>query len=128
MLARCTMPTDPRFADYGGRGIKVCDRWLKFDNFLADMGVRPDGLSIERLDNDGNYQLSNCKWATQTEQNRNKRNTKLTAEKVADIRSRPSWKGNKQGYSVLQELADKYGVSVHYVKHLRSKRMAHIWR
>lgn len=127
MLSRCYMPTDSKFADYGGRGIVMCERWRKFDNFLADMGVKPDGLSIERINNDGNYQPSNCKWATRTEQNRNKRNTKLTAEQVADIRSRPAYRNRRSGRSVREELAEQYGVSVHYVKALRSQAYDHIW-
>lgn len=74
MRARCTRPSITHFKDYGGRGITVCDRWLNsFDNFLADMGERPPGLTLERNDNDGNYELSNCRWATRSEQQLNRR-------------------------------------------------------
>ena len=75
MLKRCLLPSNKRYADYGGRGIQVCDRWREsFLNFLTDMGKRPGpDLSLERMNNDGNYEPSNCKWATRSEQQLNKR-------------------------------------------------------
>jgi len=77
MIARCSNPNNKQWADYGGRGITVCERWRKFENFLADIGECPDGLSIERRENNGNYEPSNCYWATRAEQNRNKRSNKV---------------------------------------------------
>lgn len=75
MLDRCRNPDNAAYANYGGRGISVCDEWQKFEAFYADMGDRPSSKhSIERIDNEGNYERSNCKWATAVEQNRNKRN------------------------------------------------------
>jgi hypothetical protein len=73
MKDRCFRQKCKDYPYYGGRGITVCDRWLKFENFLADMGERPDGTSIDRIDNDGNYEPSNCRWATWSEQMKNKR-------------------------------------------------------
>jgi hypothetical protein len=76
MKRRCHYVNDAEYHNYGGRGIKVCDRWLNsFDNFLADMGEKPLNLTLERIDVNGNYEPNNCKWATWTEQSFNKRNS-----------------------------------------------------
>jgi hypothetical protein len=73
MLARVRPSTGRRARDYSERGIKVCDRWLRFENFLADMGSRSKGTSIDRINNDGNYEPSNCRWATILQQRYNRR-------------------------------------------------------
>lgn len=77
MMERCTNPNDKRYADYGGRGITVCDRWQDPANFYADMGERPTGTSIDRIDNNLGYEPGNCRWATPKTQNNNRRSTRL---------------------------------------------------
>lgn len=77
MVQRCTNPVNTHYHSYGGRGIVVCNRWMKFESFLEDMGERPIGCQIDRIDNDGNYCLSNCSWVIPRVNSRNKRNNYL---------------------------------------------------
>ena len=91
MIIRCYGVLNcSEYGRYGGRGIKVCDRWRKsFSNFLKDMGKRPDGYTLDRIDNDGNYEPKNCRWTTQTEQHRNTRRNVLSpqiAKRILQLR------------------------------------------
>ena len=80
MMARCYSESNAKFSRYGGRGITVCERWHTPTNFIADMGDRPAGASLDRINNDGNYEPGNCRWATRLEQARNRPQASLTDE------------------------------------------------
>ncbi len=77
MIGRCENRSDKAYKNYGARGIKVCERWKKFENFISDMGDRPSNFTIERIDNNGDYTPDNCVWADHHKQSRNKRNNRL---------------------------------------------------
>lgn len=102
MITRCANPKSIGYNSYGGRGIAVCVRWLEFDNFLQDMGEAPSGLSIDRRDVNGNYEKDNCQWATNKEQNRNKRNNRIVTVRGVT--------------GCLAELVEKFGVDRWLVK------------
>lgn len=107
MIRRCVNTSDRDYADYGGRGITVCTRWSGtegFANFLSDMGERPDGLTIDRKDNDGDYTPDNCRWATFVQQANNRRNTKLHMEDIVEIRRLLAQRRSQQS------IADRFGV------------------
>jgi len=78
---RCANPNNRYYDCYGGRGIKVCERWMKFENFLEDMGEVPERYQIDRIDNNENYCKENCRWATPKQNSRNKRNNRLITHK-----------------------------------------------
>jgi hypothetical protein len=112
MIDRCRRPANDAYQHYGGRGIRVCRRWLKFENFLADMGPRPSAEHfIGRIDNNGPYSPKNCQWSTAAQQNRNSRANRLNWEKVARIR----WLRfvSKLSYS---QIASQMGIAVSHAK------------
>jgi len=76
MIQRCDNPNNPAYDHYGGRGIKICQRWRKYENFIADMGRHPIGLTLDRINNDDGYKPSNCRWATKKQQANNRRKAK----------------------------------------------------
>lgn len=73
MIRRCKYSDNKSFKNYGGRGITVCERWLKFENFYTDVGDPPEGMTLDRINNDGNYEPSNWRWATKKQQRKNSR-------------------------------------------------------
>lgn len=125
MRQRCTNKNNPSYINYGGRDIKICSEWDSFDQFIRDMGDRPKGTTIDRIDNNGSYCKENCKWSTIREQNRNSRQCLLTEDIVKRIRkeSRNSHGGRKNDLT-LKELSQKY--SIRY-RHLRAILDNEIW-
>lgn len=106
MLARCRYAHRDPTAKHVGRGITVCARWMKFENFLEDMGERPEGTTLDRFpDNDGDYEPGNCRWATPTEQARNTRRTKLTFESAVNVAV-----ARLRGDSA-KSIAERFGIS-----------------
>jgi hypothetical protein len=77
MRTRCNNPRATNYLSYGGRGIDVCKRWESFENFFQDMGEKPTGMTLDRINVNGNYEPKNCRWATRQEQAKNKRKCKL---------------------------------------------------
>lgn len=105
MIHRCTQKKSTHYHSYGGRGIRVCNRWKDFNNFLSDMGRRPTNkkFTIERLNNDGNYEPSNCIWATRTTQARNKRISKTNTTGVNGV----TWSKQRKKYKVRIKVKGK---------------------
>lgn len=108
MKQRCENPRDASFSDYGGRGIKVCDRWASYDAFITDMGRRRAGMTLERVDVNGDYEPSNCIWADRTRQNVNKR---LSARNKTGIRG-VSWNRERSKWTVHIKRYGRYVLTV----------------
>jgi hypothetical protein len=100
MVNRCLYPKHPNYVRYGGKGVKVCDRWLDFRNFLMDMGPRPKGMTIDRLDSAKDYEPGNCRWATPKEQVRQNYRPLMFEGKLMK----------------RQDIAKALGISLHVVK------------
>jgi hypothetical protein len=104
MRQRCENPKHIAYVNYGGRGIKVCERWAKFENFLTDMGVCPgENYTIEKIDNSKDYSPDNCKWLLKSEQNRNTRRT-ISVE-LDGVR-----------YQTLKDACEGVGIDYHTVR------------
>lgn len=111
MLNRCRNPKANNYERWGGRGITVCERWTDFVNFYADMGERPAGTTLDRIDNDRGYEPGNCRWANHFEQARSRSNTKLTESDVAAIRAAEG--------CTQREIAERFGIHQSTVSQIR---------
>lgn len=121
MKSRCQNVNDKNYDRYGARGISLCERWsADFESFLADMGPAPTPKhTVDRKDNALGYDIGNCRWATQDEQQQNRTNTRLDAGKVADIRRRLA------GGETARSIALVYGVHFETVGYIRR---GHTWK
>jgi hypothetical protein len=121
MKGRCLRESHPKYPRYGGRGVKICDEWMTIEGFakwaLSNGWV--DGLSLDRIDNNGDYCPENCRWITMSENSRKKRTTKLTFDQAQEIRKRLDNGENEHA------LADEYGV-VHGTIWFIKKKMTHV--
>ncbi len=129
MRSRCYRPKTNRFRDYGGKGIQVCARWFMFENFLADMGERPVGKTIDRINSNGHYMPSNCRWLTPKEQCANRRSLRgesnpshiLTHDQVVEI------KNLIRSGSTQQAIANQFGVCKSAIGQIRQgKNWKHV--
>lgn len=112
MKGRCNRESNKDYARYGGRGITYCARWEHFENFLADMGEKPEGLELDRKDNDGDYCIENCRWTTHRINRRNSSHTILTERRVTLLKALlRSIKSKTPKYTAYRVLGKLFGVS-----------------
>lgn len=118
MRNRCSNKNHGRYKDYGARGIYVDPSWHDFKQFCLDVGERPEGKTLDRIDNNGPYSKENCRWATATQQNRNSRRCKINLEIAEQIRKEPRNRGGgaKKGNLTYKDIANKYGITYRNVK------------
>lgn len=109
MKVRCTRPQDRQFKDYGGRGISVCDRWLSFANFLADMGERLEGTTLDRIDVNGNYEPGNCRWADIKTQRRNRTDNHIVVYQGQAMPLVQACELSGVKYDVARDRLNRYG-------------------
>ncbi len=124
MKKRSLNPNNPNYRYYGGRGIKVCKRWMDFENFLADLGERPEGKTLDRIDNNKGYEPGNCRWATPKQQIQNRREVKDHKAQYFFIAM------NEQGTMIAssnqREFARQYGLDDRNINAcLNGKRKSH---
>lgn len=110
MRNRCNSPLARNYHNYGGRGIRVCDRWNSFSVFLEDVGARPPGTSLDRIDNNGNYEPGNVRWASRRTQILNSRQAKLDVVTAGQVR----WLTREGGHT-LSAVANAFGIDRNYV-------------
>lgn len=126
MMNRCYLETTAKFEIYGGRGISVCDEWHDFEKFHRDMGSRPEGKTLDRIDSDGNYEPKNCRWADLKTQNRNQRKRKASASRFMGVEKHHSGKwgarirtDDKRVWLGLFETEEAAGIAYQNAKHER---------
>ncbi len=120
MRRRCMAPQSPDFPLYGAKGIRICERWNSFAHFLADMGERPEGTTLDRIDSAGDYTPENCRWATNTQQLRNRSCVVRSIETAREIRTRYAAGGITQ-----RALAAEFGTCTSIISRIVTHK---IWR